>query len=59
MDGDDTSLAADIAELVVVGAGKYLAAEAAHEPDTWQRFMKMVGARGRSHRVGVEIRRVM
>ena len=55
MDGDDPGVAADVAELVVVGSGEDLAAEAAHEADTWRRLVEVVGARGRRHRVGVEL----
>lgn len=34
VDGDDSGVAADVSKLVVVGAGKDLAAEATHEADT-------------------------
>lgn len=34
MDGDNTGVAADVAELIVVGPGEDLAAEAAHQADT-------------------------
>lgn len=53
MDGHDSSVAADITELVVMGAGEDLAAKAAHEADARRRVVEMVGARGRGDGVGV------
>lgn len=54
MDGDDAGVAADVAELVVVGAGDDFAAEAAHEADAagW-RLVEVIGARGGGDGVGV------
>lgn len=53
VDGHDSSVAADITELVVMGAGEDLAAKAAHEADARRRVVEMVGARGRGDGVGV------
>lgn len=65
VDGDDPGVAADVAELIVVGAGKNLAAEAAHEADPGEDAVVgvVVGAGGGGDRVGgggggVELRRV-
>lgn len=35
VDGDDTGVAAHVAQLVVVGTGEDFAPEAAHEADPW------------------------
>lgn len=60
VDGDDAGVAAEVAELVVVGAGEDFAAEAAHETDALLRGgdgviveVLVVGARGGSEGIGV------
>jgi len=53
VDGYDSSVAADITELIVVGAGEDLAAKAAHEADARRCVVEMVGARGGGDGVGV------
>lgn len=53
VDRDDSSVATDITELVVVGAGEDLAAKTAHEADARRRVVEMVGARGGGDGVGV------
>lgn len=53
VDGDDAGVAADVAELVVVGAGEDLAAEAAHEADAGRRVVEVIGAWGGGDGVGV------
>lgn len=61
LDGDDSSIAADVAELVVVRARDDFAAEAAHEAHARVVRVVRVGARRRRHRVrrvGFDLRRV-
>lgn len=45
VDGNDSGVTADVTELVVVGAGEDLAAEAAHEADTGRCVVEVIGAR--------------
>ena len=50
MEGDDAGVAADVAELVVVGAGQDAAAEAAHEAEAGGGVnVQVLRPRGRRH----------